>query len=136
MIIIFGNILSWIATFGVVYFIAVVLDGIDYSMTWYGSPWLIFGLYVAPIILCACASLHFVNALTKSGEVPAPVQSQLQIHCVRLIWTLLLIIGTALHIRSAYLFMIPVFFNTLSFALIHLLKLFKSGELTLLYQRN
>ncbi|GJQ76385.1 hypothetical protein Trydic_g2102 [Trypoxylus dichotomus] len=47
-----------------------------------------------------------------------------QIHLIRIIWTAVLICGFGLGIKSVYLFMIPVLFNTLVLTIIHIFKLY------------
>lgn len=51
---------GWLAAAASVATIALFVDIIGYSMSWYSSPWLIFGLYVAPAVVVSICPLPFV----------------------------------------------------------------------------
>jgi MFS family permease len=116
----FGTILGgWIAAVVFAVLISLFTDKIGYSMSWYGNPWLIFGLYLAPTVAFSSALLPFIRHEKLSHNVKA----QIQAHCVRFIWTLILFIGSIMNIRSMYALLIPVLFNTTGFILIHIFRL-------------
>jgi MFS family permease len=116
----FGTILGgWIAAVVFAVLISLFTDKIGYSMSWYGNPWLIFGLYVAPTVAFSSALLPFI----RHEKLTHNVKAQIQAHCVRFIWTLILFIGSIMNIRSMYALLIPVLFNTTGFILIHILRL-------------
>ncbi|KAJ3638374.1 hypothetical protein MTP99_001746 [Tenebrio molitor] len=116
----FGAIIGgWIAAAVFVVLISLLTDKIGYSMSWYGNPWLIFGLYVAPTVAFSSALLSFI----RHERLTHNVKAQIQAHCVRFIWTLVLFIGSILNIRSMYALLIPLLFNTIGFILIHIFKL-------------
>lgn len=52
----------------------------------------------------------------------------IQLHLVRIFWTIVMIIGAALRIKSVYLFMIPTLFNTFFMFIIHLFKLYYNSS--------
>jgi MFS family permease len=116
----FGTILGgWIAAVVFAVLISLFTDKIGYSMSWYGNPWLIFGLYVAPTVAFSSALLPFI----RHEKLTHNVKAQIQAHCVRFIWTLILFIGSIMNIRSMYALLIPVLFNTTGFILIHIFRL-------------
>lgn len=116
----FGAIIGgWIAAAVFAVLISLLTDKIGYSMSWYGNPWLIFGLYVAPTVAFSSALLPFI----RHEKLTHNVKAQIQAHCVRFIWTLILFIGSIMNIRSMYALLIPVLFNTTGFILIHIFRL-------------
>lgn len=53
-----GAIISgWLLSAVFVAILGVILDSIKYPLSWYGSPWIIFGLYCAPTLAISCGSL-------------------------------------------------------------------------------
>ncbi|KRT78797.1 Peptidase [Oryctes borbonicus] len=118
--------LSWVFTVIGIIGISTLIDALNYSMSWYGSPFLIFGLYVVPTVMLSSIPLIGWNHFNRKLHFSTRVQSQLQYSVVRLIWTVLLLIATCLNIRSAYVVMIPVLCNTVGSVFIHLTKLHHS----------
>ncbi|GJQ79156.1 hypothetical protein Trydic_g5407 [Trypoxylus dichotomus] len=119
---------SWVFTVIGIIGIGTLIDGLNYSMSWYGSPYLIFGLYVVPTVMLSSVPLIGWNYFNKKLHFSTRVQSQLQYSIVRLIWTVVLLIATCLNIRSAYALMIPVLFNAVGSVFIHLTKLHHSAN--------
>jgi hypothetical protein len=52
---------GWIAAAVFTVLISLLTDKSGYSMSWYGNPWLILGLYVAPTIAFSSAFLPFIR---------------------------------------------------------------------------
>lgn len=114
-----GWILSGIFVFGT----AFSLDLFKSALSWYGTQWLLLGLYTVPSIACCCISNIILNNYNEKMNLNVNVQSLIQIHTVNLLWTSLLLFGTFLKIRSAYLIMLPVLFQTASCIVVQLLQL-------------
>lgn len=49
---------GWILAFIFVIVIAFIIDGVNFTMSWYGNPWMILGLYSIPTI--ANTSLGYI----------------------------------------------------------------------------
>ncbi|XP_050311953.1 endoplasmic reticulum metallopeptidase 1 isoform X2 [Anthonomus grandis grandis] len=110
---------SWIIASTFVIALAFLLDVLNKTMSWYGHLWFAFGLYMVPIVgLSGC-----LMAATNHKNLSLGVRSQLQGHLLRLIWTLILLVGTLLGVRSSYAIMILVLFNSLAFVIIHLCRI-------------
>ncbi|XP_050500208.1 endoplasmic reticulum metallopeptidase 1-like isoform X1 [Diabrotica virgifera virgifera] len=121
--IVVGSIIGgWILSFLFVALLTFLLDCVNYSMSWYGTPVLIIGLFAVPTIAITGHILSFVN----HEKLSLNIRLQVQAHLVRLIWTVILLVGTALKIRSMYPLTILISFSTLAFLLIHLLRLHRS----------
>lgn len=57
------------------------------------------------------------------------VQTQIQIHLVRLIWTILLIVAAFFGIRTSYVILVPVAFHAFILIVFHILQIHRSGKL-------
>lgn len=51
---------GWLVAAAAVAIIALFVDQIGFSMSWYSSPWLIFGLYVIPAVGVSASVLPFI----------------------------------------------------------------------------
>ncbi|ERL85028.1 hypothetical protein D910_02451 [Dendroctonus ponderosae] len=122
--IIFGWILSALYVVGLAY----LLDPLSKTMSWYGAPWFIFGLYIVPTFGLSGFLTSFVN----NRNLSLGVRSQLQAHLLRLVWTFLLIVGTILNIRSTYIIMIPVLFSSIGFLVINVFRLHRTVRVWLI----
>ncbi|XP_017781638.1 PREDICTED: endoplasmic reticulum metallopeptidase 1-like [Nicrophorus vespilloides] len=114
---------GWLLSVPIAYAVACLLDVFENTMTWYGKPYIIFGIYCAPVFALTSGLFAIYNYYFKNNKLNKGVQSQIQVHLVRLIWTAILLVGTLFHIRAMYLIMIPVLINTLCFFIIKLLRL-------------
>ncbi|XP_044265898.1 endoplasmic reticulum metallopeptidase 1-like [Tribolium madens] len=116
----FGAIIGgWVLAGIFVVLFALFVDKIGYSMSWYANPWLIFGLHAAPTVALSTVLLPFINKKNLTHNVKA----QMQVHSVRVIWTVIMILGTIFEIRAMYAFLVPVLFNTLGFMVIYVFRL-------------
>ncbi|CAG9830170.1 unnamed protein product [Diabrotica balteata] len=121
--IVVGSIIGgWILSFLFVALLTFLLDCVNYSMSWYGTPVLTIGLFAVPTVAITGHILSFVN----HEKLSLNIRLQVQAHVVRLIWTVILLVGTVLKIRSMYPLTVLVAFSTLSFLLIHLFRLHRS----------
>lgn len=115
---------SWIIAAIFVLILAVALDLLGKTMSWYANPWIIFGLYVVPTFALSGCLLYFTShKFINFQSFSLNVRGQIQIHLVRLIWTIILVIGTLCGVRSVYIIMIPVLFNSIFFLLLHVFRL-------------
>nr|CAH7768334.1 unnamed protein product [Callosobruchus chinensis] len=110
---------GWIVASVVMLLTAILLDKSGRAMTWYANPWLIFGLYVTPSVFGLTLPLLF----TDYQSMALGVRCQIQAHLVRMVWTVVLLVGTFLGIRSMYAVFIPVLFNSLGFVIIYCFRL-------------
>lgn len=120
---VYGSILGgWVLSFAFAVFLAYVLDLLNHTMSWYGTPVLAIGLFSIPTI----AISGHIMSLVNHEKLSLNVRLQIQAHSVRLIWTVILLIGTILNIRSVYPLTLSVAFNTLPFLVIHSLRWHRS----------
>ncbi|XP_036344798.1 endoplasmic reticulum metallopeptidase 1-like [Rhagoletis pomonella] len=91
--------------------IAVFMDGVGRSETWFSNTWLIYGLYFCPMFFCMGIFPAMFLERTKKDLLSLGFRIQLFMHSHCLILVLLTIILTALSVRSAYMCMMAVFFD-------------------------
>ncbi|XP_066140903.1 endoplasmic reticulum metallopeptidase 1 [Euwallacea fornicatus] len=113
---------SWILSVLFVVVLAILLDLLGKTMTWFGQPWLIFGLYVVPVLGLSGILLF----LTNHENISLSIRCQIQAHLVRLILTVILTFGIAFNVRTAYALMIPILFSSFAFVVIHATRLHRS----------
>ncbi|XP_030385725.1 endoplasmic reticulum metallopeptidase 1 [Scaptodrosophila lebanonensis] len=96
---------------GLAMLVAVFMDGVERSMSWFTQMWLILGLYLFPVLFGM--SILPAIYLEKTKRDPLSLGFRIQLfmhsHCICLI--ILTIVLTALSIRSAYLVMLCVLFD-------------------------
>lgn len=114
-----GLMLGWTLAAAFAVTVSIILRAQDYNMIWYGNPWMICGLYVIPISAISCVPVALFKQFVAK-DLTYNMHTQLQLHMLRLIWTALLLVGTCMGIRSTYIVLVPVFFQTSAFILIHL----------------
>lgn len=68
-------------------------------------------------------SCHWLQISLSVGT-----RTQIHAHTTRMIWTFLLTVTTYFAVRSSYIFLIPVLFNTVAFIIISFLNLFFSRK--------
>ncbi|CAG9768481.1 unnamed protein product [Ceutorhynchus assimilis] len=117
-------VVSWLLAAVFMVALALVLDLLNKTMSWYGRPWFIFSLYVVPtFVLSGCLLSISNHQCTSFQSLSLGARSQLQVHLLRLIWTFILLIATIMQIRSAYLIMILVLFSSVGFLIIQICRL-------------
>lgn len=105
---------------GVVIALAILYDAVGRSMSWFSSPWILFGIYLCPFFYILgqgpamylwfhrkCAAKRF-NQLNKSYRV------QMLLHAQCVLFGIIGIALTGLMIKSAYIVTMFVAFYTLS----------------------
>ncbi|XP_004535852.1 endoplasmic reticulum metallopeptidase 1 isoform X1 [Ceratitis capitata] len=91
--------------------IAVFMDGVGRSMTWYTQTWLICGLYFCPLFFCMGIFPALFLERTKKDPLSLGFRIQLFMHSHCLILILITIALTAFNVRSAFMCMLAVFFD-------------------------
>ncbi|XP_031349136.1 endoplasmic reticulum metallopeptidase 1-like [Photinus pyralis] len=114
-----GLMLGWALAAAFAVTVSFILRAQDYNMIWYGNPWMICGLYVIPISAMSCVPVALFKQFVAK-DLTYNMHTQLQLHMLRLIWTVVLLVGTCMGIRSTYIVLVPVVFQTGAFLLIHL----------------
>lgn len=96
--------LSAVLAFGVCLFIAWLLDTFGRSMSWYTNVWLIFGIYFCPFYVCNSLLPYFyIKYRERKEKISTSYYVQLAIHAHCNLICVILIVLTALRIKSAYL---------------------------------
>ncbi|XP_031332120.1 endoplasmic reticulum metallopeptidase 1-like [Photinus pyralis] len=103
--------------------VAVVIDSLKFSMSWYNNTWIILGLYSVPIVVVSSGVVALYNKYNTKVSLGISIHAQLQAHILRLIWTIIVIIGTCYGIKSTYIILMIVLFQTASFLVIHIFRL-------------
>uniref|UniRef100_A0A1Y1JZ04 FXNA-like protease n=1 Tax=Photinus pyralis TaxID=7054 RepID=A0A1Y1JZ04_PHOPY len=114
-----GLMLGWALAAAFAVTVSFILRAQGYNMIWYGNPWMICGLYVIPISAMSCVPVALFKEFVAK-DLTYNMHTQLQLHMLRLIWTVVLLVGTCMGIRSTYIVLVPVVFQTGAFLLIHL----------------
>ncbi|KAF2903090.1 hypothetical protein ILUMI_03106 [Ignelater luminosus] len=124
LIVTFGALLlGWNLSAIPVFAVATILDILGFSMRWFNNIWLLVGLYGTPIICCCCGVIVALNKFYKKSNLSINTQAQIQIHLVRIIWIIVLLIGTFSGIRSIYPVLMLLFFQTLTDVIIRIFSL-------------
>uniref|UniRef100_A0A1A9W2G4 FXNA-like protease n=1 Tax=Glossina brevipalpis TaxID=37001 RepID=A0A1A9W2G4_9MUSC len=91
---------------------AIIMDGINKSMSWFTFSWLILGLYFCPALfgLFIMPAIYF-----RLSHIPLPIGSKVKIllncHCIFLV--LITLTLTICRIRSAFVPMLAILFYTI-----------------------
>lgn len=99
---------------GVTVLIAVFMDAVSLSMSWYSQPWIIFGLYFCPMFFLLGILPAIYLSRTKEHGLPLAYAIQLLMHAHCLILTVITVIMISFGIRSAFVIMLCIAFYTLS----------------------
>lgn len=96
---------------GLVFLLAVIYDAAGRAMSWFSSPWILFGLYMSPFLATLAVPVVVWVDNFKRGLLSTSHQVQLYIHAQFLLLIVLLVVTTALEIRSAYVILVGVVFQ-------------------------
>uniref|UniRef100_A0A182U8W9 FXNA-like protease n=1 Tax=Anopheles melas TaxID=34690 RepID=A0A182U8W9_9DIPT len=106
--------LSLIVGIGLSLALALILNAVDSTMSWFTQTWLIFGLYVCPFLIATCTGpllyMHFV----KNDHLSLHARVLLLLHATCVLYALILVVLTAMSIRSGYLFTMAILFYTVT----------------------
>lgn len=125
------QLLSVILAFAANMVIAIFVDAVGSSLSWYSHMWILFGLYFCPFffVLGIGQSLLFTYKFLWNQKLSINTTTQMVLHSHCLILIALLIIMTSTGIRSSFIIMISVFFYVISVLLnIVLNRFYKHGE--------
>ncbi|XP_044264233.1 endoplasmic reticulum metallopeptidase 1-like isoform X5 [Tribolium madens] len=105
---------SWIASIITSLLIALCLNALGRTMSWYARPLWIFFLYIIPTLLISMAVLLLHSKYYNHDLELSPwTLFQLYYDAYQLIWTLILVFGVIVRVRSSFIAMIWVFFASL-----------------------
>ncbi|XP_015836953.1 endoplasmic reticulum metallopeptidase 1 isoform X4 [Tribolium castaneum] len=105
---------SWVASIITSLLIAVCLNALGRTMSWYARPLWIFFLYVIPTLLVSMAVLLLHSKYYNHDLELSPwTLFQLYYDAYQLIWTIILVFGVIVRVRSSFIAMIWVFFASL-----------------------
>ncbi|XP_065086204.1 endoplasmic reticulum metallopeptidase 1-like [Ochlerotatus camptorhynchus] len=93
---------------------AVILNAAGGSMSWFTESWLIFGLYMCPFLICTVLGPVLLIRFYKIDDVLLQTRINLFMFAQQLIFIVILVVMTAMSIRSAYIFVIVVIFFNVS----------------------
>ncbi|XP_052873851.1 endoplasmic reticulum metallopeptidase 1-like [Anopheles cruzii] len=116
--------LSIIVGAGLSLALAAILNAVGSSMSWFTQSWLIVGLYGCPYLLATIVGPLLFVRLTRHDQLSLQDRVQILLHMTCLLYAILLIVLTAVSIRSAYLFTIAILFYTVT-ALVNVLTRYK-----------
>lgn len=106
--------------------LAVGLDLLGLSMTWFTSKWMIIGLYVCPTFVGLGIPTAFYISSSKD-KLNISFKTQMVLHSQCILLTLLTCVGTWFGIRSSFILMLAVLFYFIPLMLNLLSCLFKRG---------
>ncbi|XP_011190306.1 endoplasmic reticulum metallopeptidase 1 [Zeugodacus cucurbitae] len=94
--------------------IAIFMDAVGLSMSWFSQPWMVFGLYFCPMFFMMGLIPAIYLSRTKEHGLPLGYAIQLIMHAHCLILTVVCIALISLGIRSAFALMLCIAFYVLS----------------------
>ncbi|XP_029726458.2 endoplasmic reticulum metallopeptidase 1 [Aedes albopictus] len=106
--------LSIVVGAGVCVAIAAVADAANRSMSWFSTTWLLFGLYFVPFVACLVLGPWMYLRFRKLEYLHNQGRILLFLHAQCFIYIALLVTLTVGKVRSAYLFLFPVIFHSLT----------------------
>ncbi|XP_065086297.1 endoplasmic reticulum metallopeptidase 1-like [Ochlerotatus camptorhynchus] len=106
--------LSIVVGAGLCIAIAAIADAANRSMSWFTSTWILFGLYFIPFIACLTLGPWLYLRFRKLKYLHNQGRILLFLHAQCFIYITLLVTFTVGGMRSAYIFLFPVIFHSLS----------------------
>ncbi|XP_055918140.1 endoplasmic reticulum metallopeptidase 1-like isoform X2 [Eupeodes corollae] len=103
------HVIAFVLAVGLPILLAVGLDLLGLSMTWFTSKWMIIGLYGCPTLV----GLGIPTAIyigSSKDKLNISFKTQMVMHSQCILLTILTCVGTYFGIRSSYLLMIAVLF--------------------------
>ncbi|KAI9578034.1 hypothetical protein GQX74_013928 [Glossina fuscipes] len=92
---------------------ALVLDGINVSMSWFTFSWLILGLYFCPSLFGMFIIPAMYFRFTRDVRLPIACRVKMLLNCHCILLVLITLTLTICHIRSAFVPMLSVLFYTI-----------------------
>uniref|UniRef100_A0A182R0B6 FXNA-like protease n=1 Tax=Anopheles farauti TaxID=69004 RepID=A0A182R0B6_9DIPT len=106
--------LSIVVGVGLSLVLGVILNAVDSSLSWFTQTWLIFGLYVCPFLISTCTGPVLYIRFVRYDNLQLHSRVQLLLHGTCVLYVLILIVLTAMSIRSGYLFTMAILFYTVT----------------------
>uniref|UniRef100_A0AAG5D6A0 FXNA-like protease n=1 Tax=Anopheles atroparvus TaxID=41427 RepID=A0AAG5D6A0_ANOAO len=106
--------LSIVVGAGLSLVLGVILNAVGSSMRWFTQTWLIFGLYITPYLIATSAGPMLYLRFVRKEQLALQTRVQILLHVTCLIYVLILIVLTAMSIRSGYLFTLAILFYTIT----------------------
>ncbi|XP_058123615.1 endoplasmic reticulum metallopeptidase 1-like [Anopheles ziemanni] len=104
--------LSILVGVGLSLVLGIILNAVGSSMSWFTQTWLIFGLYITPYLIATSTGPFLFTRFVRNDHLPLQARVQLLLHATCLIYIIILIVLTAMSIRSGYLFTLAILFYT------------------------
>ncbi|XP_077288076.1 uncharacterized protein LOC143912654 [Arctopsyche grandis] len=123
-----ARILGYLVGIGLTAVFAAIIDSAaDLAMPWYSNIWLIFPLYWCPALV-ACALVVYLVDLwrEKKRNISLSTTAQLNLVAMQVPWILALLVLTCAGVRSASVFVFPVYSGAIVNILIHITPLYKT----------
>ncbi|XP_017781719.1 PREDICTED: endoplasmic reticulum metallopeptidase 1-like [Nicrophorus vespilloides] len=115
--------LSYVIAVAFVIVIGVIIDSVDYTMRWYNNTWLILGLYCGPVVGIIITGLVLFARFNKNNTLTLSRKTQMTLQLNNLLWTIILLVGTCIGIRSVYVIVYHVLFSSIGFLIIQVFRL-------------
>ncbi|XP_071054030.1 endoplasmic reticulum metallopeptidase 1-like [Onthophagus taurus] len=119
------TLISWLLAVGIVALIATILDVSHRTMTWYSVPAINFGIYVAPAVAALLIASLINHRYIRNIGLTNSYNALIQVHIVRILWTLVLMVGTIMQLRMSYVLMIGILFNIVAMIISHIIDTIK-----------
>nr|NP_788335.2 uncharacterized protein Dmel_CG33012 [Drosophila melanogaster]AAO41400.2 uncharacterized protein Dmel_CG33012 [Drosophila melanogaster] len=103
-------ILGFLLALGFPLLMSVFYDAGDRTMTYFSNSWLVIGLFICPSIIGLVLPATLYLSLRPSEKIPHTYHLQIVGHAYCVFMAVLCILLTVVGIRTAYLFMMCVFF--------------------------
>ena len=117
----FTIVLSTAASAGVCYLIAVIMNAVDNTMSWFNTTFLSIGIYGTMAVLIQILTFHLIQLLTdkfrkhtETGEkitIKKSLWLRIQLNGINLFWACFTIAATIMGYRFGYVTMILLFFS-------------------------
>lgn len=112
------QLISVLGAAGIVIVLSIIYDAVNRSMSWYSHPWIIFGIYLCPLafVLGLGPALYITirNRLAKKDETlkrtTRSYQIQMFLHAQCFLFSIFLLIFTALMLKTTFIFTFIVMF--------------------------
>ncbi|KAH8386241.1 hypothetical protein KR200_007728, partial [Drosophila serrata] len=103
-------ILGFLLALGFPLLMSVFYDAGNRTMTYFSNSWLVIGLFIVPSVIGLVLPSTFYLSLRPSEKIPHAYRLQIVGHAYCVLMAVICILLTVVGIRTAYLFMMCVFF--------------------------
>jgi uncharacterized protein (DUF433 family) len=120
-------VISIVASAGVCYLIAIIMNSLDNTMSWFNTIFISIGIYGCAAVITQILVYHIIQLIrekcrSKESEAKYPEDQRMQVHFngVNLFWALITLTTTAMGYRFGYITMIILLFSIVSNLLVSL----------------